>query len=79
MGWKALGPILQLINRLLDWFEQQQRAKDYEDRQDKRDKAKVDPGNSFAGHFSNGLCSDKADDAKTASQADLKCDGKSDG
>ena len=79
MGWKVIGPILQLINRLLDWFDKQQRAKDYEDRQDKRDKAKVDPGNSFAGHFSNGLRSDKTGDAETASQANAGSDGKPEG
>ena len=79
MGWKVIGPILQLINRLLDWFDKQQRAKDYEDRQDKRDKAKDNPRDAFDLHFSGRVLADKTDDAKTASQANPGSDGKPNG
>ena len=79
MGWKVIGPILQLINRLLDWFDKQQRAKDYEDRQDKRDKAKDNPRDAFDLHFNGRVLADKTDDAETASQADAGSDGKPEG
>ena len=78
MGWKVIGPILQLINRLLDWFDKQQRAKDYEDRQDKRDKAKDNPRDAFDLHFNGRVLADKTD-AETASQANPGSDGKSEG
>ena len=79
MGWKVIGPILQLIYRLLDWFDKQQRVKDYEDRQDKRDKAKDNPRDAFDLHFNGRVLADKTDDAETASQADPGSDGKPEG
>ena len=79
MPWKAIGPILQLIHRLLDWFDKQQRAKDYEDRLDKRDKAKDNPRDAFDLHFSGRVLADKTDDAETASKTDAGNNGKPEG
>lgn len=67
MFWKSLGPLLQIINKLLEWFEQHKREQDYEERQEKRDKAATDPGSVFRDHF--GVRNNTAD-AHEANKAD---------
>ncbi len=72
MPWKAFGPLLHIINRLLDWLEQYKRGQDYEQRQEKRDEASTDPGSAFRDHF--GMRDNKSD----ASEADKANAGRSD-
>ena len=79
MPWKAIGPIIQLIHRLLDWFDRQQRERDYEQRQEKRDKAKDNPRDAFDLHFNGRMLADKTDDAETAGKTDAGRDGKPNG
>ncbi len=69
-----LGPLLQIVNKLLEWFEQHKREQSYEERQAKRDGASADPGTAFRDHFG---VRDKSSDAPEADKADTGDSDKS--
>ncbi len=77
MPWKMLGPLLQIVNKLMEWFEQHKREQNYKERQEKRDEAAKNPRDAFDLHFSGRMLADDKPDATKANKTNTGNNGKS--